>query len=338
VRVEIVEQTRTFARARLVEVITPAPERVTALCDYFGRCGGCDWQHMRYSTQLTHKYTQVYRQLTEVGKIVDPDVRLCLSSFHAYDYRNSAVFSVLADGRPAYPAINSKEKIAVDECPILEPPLEDELHKAALLGVGPRREWAIRVPEPITVGNFDYYVGPKSLFPVNTLAAEQMVAAVMAAMEPSQEQNYLDLYCGVGLFTLPLAVMSADVIGVEPNADAGRDARRNVAAIRYRLFNKIPPRILTSEISAGMARPEIKTRHWQGALLKSAHKELDLTTSNQIAKLGVLRLVYVASGTATLGRDIKALVSKGFRFEYAQPLDMEPQTRHVQTVVRLSLR
>jgi tRNA/tmRNA/rRNA uracil-C5-methylase (TrmA/RlmC/RlmD family) len=292
---------------------------------------------MRYTTQLEHKRTLVYRQLSEVALLKSPEVRPCLPSFYSYDYRNSAVFHVLPDGRPTYPARNPKEKIAVDECPILEPPLEDELHKAALLGVGPRREWAIRAPEPITVGNFDYYVGPKSLFPVNTLVAERLVAEVMAAMEPSPEQNNLDLYCGVGLFTLPLAVMSADVIGIEPNGDAGRDARRNVMSIRNRLFNKTPPRILGYEISPGLARPEIKAKQWHGAIIRSANAPLDSITSGQLAKLGLSRLVYVASGTETLGRDLKVLASKGFRFDYAQPLDMIPQTRHVQCVVRLGL-
>jgi 23S rRNA (uracil1939-C5)-methyltransferase len=338
VRVEIVEQTRTLARARLVEVITPAPDRVDAPCDYFGQCGGCDWQHLRYTTQLAHKRAFVYEQLTQVVKLDDPVVRPCVPSFHTYDYRNSALFTVLANGRPAYPAVNPRQSIAVDECPILEPALEDELHKAALLGVQARREWAIRVPEPFPAGNFEYYVGPKSLFPVNTLLAGQMVAETMAAMEPTQEQSMLDLYCGVGLFTLPLAVMSADVIGVEPNADAARDARRNVASIRNRLFNKMPPRILTHEVGAALARPEIKRRQWQGAVVNAPSRGLNLTTSNQIAKLGIPRLVYVSSGVTTLGRDVKAFLGAGYHFDYAQPLDMMPQTRHVQTVVRLSLR
>lgn len=338
VRVEMLEQTRAFARGRLVEVITPSPDRVTARCDYFGQCGGCDWQQMRYAAQLTHKHAEVYNQLTQAGKVSDPEVRSCLPSFHAYDYRNSARFVVLPNNRPAYPALNPKEFVAVDECPILEPALEDELHKAALFGLAGRREWDIRVPEPILVGNFDYYVGPKSSFPVNSLAAEQLVSEVMAAMEPSAQYTILDLYCGVGLFTLPLAVMCADVIGVEPNADAGRDARRNVAAIRNRLFNKVPPRILSNEINIGLARPEIKLRRWQGLVVSPPSKGLNLTTGNQIAKLGVPRIVYVSSDAAALGRDVKTFIHAGYRFDYAQPLDMMPQTRHVYTVVRLSLR
>jgi 23S rRNA (uracil1939-C5)-methyltransferase len=337
VRVELVTQTRTFARARLVEIITPAPERITPLCDYFGRCGGCDWQHMRYAAQVVHKSAAVRQQLTQVAKLNDPDVRPCVSSFYAYDYRNSARFAVLPGGRPAYPGLNPKELIAVDECPILEPALEDELHKAALLGVGARREWDIRVPEPIPVGNFDYYVGPKSFFAVNTLAAGTLVEEVIAAMQPTAEDTMLDLYCGIGLFTLPLAVMTADVIGVEPNADAARDARRNVASIRPRIYNKVPPRILTSELGPALARPEIKTHRWQGVVVSPPSRGLNLTAIHQIAKLSVPRLVYVSSDTATLGRDIKALVGAGYQMEYAQPVDMMPQTRHVQTVVRLTL-
>lgn len=337
VRVELVEKRGATARAKLIEVLTPSPERVAAPCDYFGRCGGCDWQHMRYSMQLLHKHEIVRNQLINAAKLSDPLVHPCLPSFHQYDYRNSARFGVLADGRPAYPAASSKSFIAVDECPILEPMLEEALHKAALLGVTKRREWDIRVPEPILVGNFDYYVGPKSSFPVNTLVTERLVQEVVAALEPSAEQTMLDLFCGVGLFTLPLAVMCADVIGVEPNADEARDARRNVASIRNRLFNKIPPRILTNDIGSALARPEIKTRRWQGAVFAPPSGEANLITSSQIAKLRVPRLAYVSSDVATLGRDVKTFTAAGYRLEYAQPLDMFPQTRQVQTVVRLRL-
>lgn len=340
VRVEIVEQTRlsrtqTVARARLVEILTPSPQRITPLCEYFGRCGGCDWQHLRYATQLAQKRERVWQELVQNGKLDEPPVRNCLPSLRVYDYRNAALFRVGGDGRPAYPAVNPRESIAVDECPILEPPLEDELHKAALMGVSVRREWGIRVPEPIGVGNFDYYVGPKSEFPVNTLMADQLVAESVAAMEPTAEQSWLDLYCGVGLLTLPLAVMCADVIGIEPSADAGRDARRNVAAIRSRLYNKIPPRILTSEVAPALAKPEVKTRQWYGAAISAPSRGLNLAMITQLAKLGLQRLVYLSSEVGTLGRDIKALIAAGFQLAYVQPLDMMPQTRHVQTVARL---
>lgn len=345
VRVALVEKKRTFARAQLIEIVTPSPARTLPLCEYFGRCAGCTWQQMRYAAQVVHKTALVRNQLMQVAKISDPLVRPCVPSLHAYGYRNSAHFTLLANGRPAYPAVNhsgphagnSNALIAVDECPILEPALQEALHKAAASGVAGRGDWDLHLPETVDVGNFTYFVGAQSPFQVNTPMTERLVEEVIGALEPAGDQMFLDLFCGVGLFTLPLAVMSADVIGVEPNAEAARDARRNVASIRNRLYNKVPPRILTEVVDRALGRPEIKARRTQGVVVDAPSGGLNLKICTQIAKLGAQRLVYGSSEPETLARDLKAFISAGYRLDYAQPLDMRPQTHHVHVVARLSL-
>jgi tRNA/tmRNA/rRNA uracil-C5-methylase (TrmA/RlmC/RlmD family) len=296
---------------------------------------------MRYATQVLSKTDLVRSQLIQGAKISDPPVRPCLPSLHAYGYRNSAQFRLLPTGHPAYPAANQMGKpsalIAVDECPILEPVLQEALQQAAASGVAGKEEWNLRLPDRVDVGNFSYFVGAQSLFQVNTPMTEQLVEVVIGALEPGADQMFLDLFCGVGLFTLPLAVMSADVIGVEPDAAAARDARRNIASIRNRLYNKVPPRILTEGVDRALGRPEIKARRTAGVVVTAPGSGLNLKICTQIAKLGAQRLVYVGSEPETLARDLKALISAGYRLDYVQPLDMRPQTHHVHAVARLSL-
>ncbi len=98
VRAEIVDERDRFARARVIDVIEPSPERVQPRCPHFGlsanSCGGCAWQHIDYAAQLRFKTDIVREQLRRIGKIADAPVRDALPSPNVWAYRNHAQFSV----------------------------------------------------------------------------------------------------------------------------------------------------------------------------------------------------------------------------------------------------
>lgn len=141
VRVEIIEQKANWARARLLAVLAPGPDRIEPPCPYFGpqRCGGCQWQHIAYERQLELKQAIVRDQLARLGRLSDPPVAetwavaLTDDDDPAWRYRNHAQFSVTADGRPALQQAGSHELIAVDECLLLSPAL-DAVHAALWAG------------------------------------------------------------------------------------------------------------------------------------------------------------------------------------------------------------
>ncbi len=141
VRVEIVEQKANWARARLLAVLTPSPDRIEPPCPFFGpgQCGGCQWQHIAYARQVELKHGIVYDQLQRLGRLPTPPVAeawaVALEDVEdpAWRYRNHVQFSILPDGRPALQRIQSHDPIAVDECLLLQPAL-DALHAALWAG------------------------------------------------------------------------------------------------------------------------------------------------------------------------------------------------------------
>ncbi len=141
VRVAITEQKANWARARLLEVLTPSPDRVEPPCPFFGpqRCGGCQWQHIAYERQLQLKQAIVQDQLARLGRLPNAPVAetwavaLTDEDDPAWRYRNHVQFSITADGRPAYQQAASHDLIAVDECLLLSPAL-DAVHAALWAG------------------------------------------------------------------------------------------------------------------------------------------------------------------------------------------------------------
>jgi 23S rRNA (uracil1939-C5)-methyltransferase len=346
VRVEIVQRQRSLARGRIVEMLEVAPDRVEPICPHFGQCGGCAWQHMDYSAQVAAKTALVREQLTRLGGLTDPSVLSCLPSPQPFGYRNHARLARLPDGRPAYRAAASHDLVRVGECPILEAPLAAALRRAAAsaprhpggtrnpLGAAAPGEWDIRLAPTITVGDFTYAVAAESFFQVNTAVAALLVEQVRAACAPTRDDAILDLFCGVGLFTLPLAVAAGHVTGVESSASAARDARRNLAAIKDQLGDR-RPQIITARADAALGRRDLRDRRWDAIVVDPPRAGLDIRTRTLLLGIAAPRLIYVSCDPATLARDLKAFCAGGYRLAAVQPLDMFPQTAHVEVVASL---
>ena len=238
VTVAVVERKRNFARGRLEAVIMASPDRVEPICPVFGRCGGCDWQHMAYPAQVAAKTQIVREQFARIGKLPEAEVRPCVPSPKPLAYRNHVRLALTADGFPGYRAARSNQVIPVAACPVVETPIAGQLAQLAATGIAPAaveielRAWQ----ETVRVGAIDYRVSPGAFFQANTAVAELLVAAVLDAVAPSHQIRVLDLYCGVGLFTVPLAQRAGQVMGVEANAAAAADADYNLARGRRQLL------------------------------------------------------------------------------------------------------
>jgi len=334
VRVQIIEQHTSWARASLLEVLQPAPERVAARCRHFDRCGGCNWQHVEYTAQLAFKTNIVREQMARIARLPDANVRDCLGSPSPYGYRNTARLAVAPDGRVGYRMPASHEVLAIEECPILEPALQQELGELRGLRLDPGDEVVLRVPaEPLRVGKFDYFVSIDSFFQVNSAMAGQLVNEVMAALALEGGESVLDLYAGVGLFTLPIAAAvgrQGRVLAIESSPSAVADGRRNAAAFPQVAW-------LEARVEEGMARPEVAATGWQRLLLDPPRRGVDRDALRAMAALRAAVIVYVSCDPATLARDTQLLGEHGYRLHAAQPLDLFPQTAHVETVARFVL-
>ncbi|MBI3362828.1 MAG: class I SAM-dependent RNA methyltransferase, partial [Chloroflexi bacterium] len=119
--VEITEEKSSFARARLVEVLSASPDRVAPVCPHFGACGGCHWQHLAYPAQLKWKQQIVIDQLARIGGIESPRVLETLPAPDPLRYRNHLQFAQDSEGRLGFMAANSKAVVPIRECHIARP-------------------------------------------------------------------------------------------------------------------------------------------------------------------------------------------------------------------------
>jgi len=369
VRVQIVDQRRRYARARLLEVIRPAPERVSPPCPHFGTCGGCHWQHISYEAQLRFKRNILVSQLERIGRQVRPVVHPFMGMKDPWAYRNQVQLSVDAQGRLGYQARGSHEVVPVDSCRIAHPLLNElwprlDLDPRAVRRISLRAGIAtgermlilegddamaphVRVDLPISclyrrsreemmvlagsghiherVAGRTFRVSGDSFFQVNTSQANRLVCVVRDYLSLQGNEVLLDAYCGVGTLGLSLAALARCVVGVEESPRAFQDAMANTS-------EEDDAEFLLGKV-AGVV-PHLQAP-CDAIVLDPPRAGCEPAAVPALAGCGASRLVYVSCETATLARDIARLASLGYRLEQVQPIDMFPQTYHVEAVALL---
>ncbi|MBM4424158.1 MAG: class I SAM-dependent RNA methyltransferase [Chloroflexi bacterium] len=376
-RVEIVEERPTFARARLLEVLTPSPDRVAPVCQHFSECGGCHYQHMSYAAQLRWKRQIVIDQLARIGGIDSPNVLDTLPSPDPFHYRNHVQFSQSSNGKLGF--VKSDKSVddsvlPIVECPIARPEImqlfdqidiekldvdriavrvgsdgEPMLIFESESGEPPDVELDLPISvatvngdgESLTMIGSDHLVheiggrafraSPGSFFQVNTAMAERLVSAVTESLALSGGEAVLDLYCGVGLFTAFIAPVAARVIGVESFAPAARDAEINLDEFDNAELYESPVELALAYLADHTNLQSSDLR----ILLDPPRSGCDKSVIDHLVALAAPRIVYVSCDPATLARDAKRLIAGGYRLASAQPLDMFPQTHHIETIAVL---
>jgi len=369
VRVQVVSDKGRFARARLLEVVTPSPQRVSPLCPYFGVCGGCHWQHVEYQAQLDYKRSIVVNQLERIAGVSGAQVRPTLGMADPWHYRNHVQFSASDDGGLGFMAAGSHRVVSVERC-LLMHGLIDDLYESLDIELPGLRRLALRAgvntgermmvlemegdepPEvevdlPVSfallmsdgtavtllgspyiherLGDRVYRLSAPSFFQVNTQQAETLVALVRTYLNAAPDDTILDGYCGVGTFALELARSAGQVIGIESSASALADAAANAAGLDNVRFIQGPvaENLATLELTSPLA------------VLDPPREGLGPEVVAALARLAVQRMVYVSCDPATLARDIKGLLAAGYALREVQPVDMFPQTYHVEAVALL---
>jgi 23S rRNA (uracil1939-C5)-methyltransferase len=370
VRVEITEKHARWAHGRLVEVLVPSPHRVEPPCPYFGpgRCGGCHLQHIDYEAQVGFKRQVVVDQLARLGRVpaADEVVAEAIGAAEPWSYRNRVQFSLTAGGDLGFLVAESQEVLPVRECLLLDPLLDDlwasldmlwpQLYRLslrcgsatgdllAIFELDHYEDFEIEVDFPVScvllladgeavvlmgdsfltehVAGRDYRVSAGSFFQVNTAGAEALVSLVHEYLDPKGGETLVDLYCGVGLFGLALAGRVGRVIGVEVEPGAAADFRHNAGEM---------PNVELLEEDAESALAHLQERV-DLLLLDPPRAGAGAEVIDQIARLAPTRVVYVSSEPATLARDARHLLDRGYTLRRVQPVDLFPQTYHVESV------
>lgn len=371
VRVEIVEDKGRYTRARILEVVEPSPDRADPPCPHFGPglCGGCHFQHIDYAAQLRFKRDVVIDQLTRIGGFRQPPVQPTLASPDPWAYRSHATFHLDDEGNLCYVRTDGHSLIAIEECHIIRPELLELFYELDLslpelervrLQVGtdgdrtvilstkddaiPELEVSLPVSvnfllsdnEPVnlvgashvnyTVRGRTFRVTAGGFFQVNVPQAEALVDLVMQRLNLRGTETVLDLYAGVGLFTAFLAEVASLVVSVESYPPAVTDADINLADL---------DNVELVEGSVEDVLPDLDGP-FDAAVLDPPRAGMDRAALDALARLAPAAIVYVSCDPATLARDAKRLAQKGYRLIDVQPVDMFPQTYHIECVALLS--
>jgi 23S rRNA (uracil1939-C5)-methyltransferase len=349
VRVRIDRQQGDLLFASIEEIITPSPLRVEPPCPYFGRCGGCDFQQLTYEAQLAAKAEIIRDCLHRIARLENVPEIVVSSSPNEWRYRMRATWQIDREQRKAgYYERGSRRVCDVADCAVLLPELKETLERvrATEWNQFPRElkhldavvgENGVSLSPPfaefqtnelsLTVRGEVYSYNAESFFQINPSLLGSLVDFAIA---DAGGKTVLDLYCGVGLFTLPLARRFENVIAVESNPIATRFARRNLQ--RAGLGNA---RVITATVTDWF-RNVSDLEPVDFVLLDPPRAGAESAVIKGILALRPAHISYVSCDPATLARDLRKLIADGYAIDSLSAFDLFPQTHHVETVVRLT--
>ena len=330
--VKLTEVKRSFARGVVARRLSDSPERVEPRCAYFGECGGCQYQHLDYTSQLRWKRKQIADLFQRVGGFPAATVRDVIPCPQPYGYRNRILVRSQWN-RPAqklnlgFIRCDCGLVCDIESCAIAEPALNDAIV-----------EWRKNPPPKggiktlLRIPPEDWVVPEHSFFQNNFFVLPALLDAVRSRLRDAGVRHLIDAYCGVGFFGLSLADAVDSFLGVELDIPAVKAARENqrrrgitngefvagdTDALLPSLLGKLDPdrtAVLLDPPRVGCRPPSLKV----------------------LRETGPAQILYVSCHPATLARDLKLLCEEDrYQLVDVQPVDLFPQTQHVECVADL---
>lgn len=365
VRVEILEEKKNFSRSRILDILETSPDRISPRCRHFGICGGCHYQCLDYPHQLEVKQQIVRDQFTRIGKFDELPFSPIVPSPDQWNYRNTVQFHLSKNGKIGYQQAGSNQVVEISECHLPLPALNDawpalEIEPSSGVerislreGIGEDLLLILegkgdKVPEfevdfPLSavfmgggnelqlsgdpyllmkVKDRDFMVSAGSFFQVNLPQTEKMIDLVLENLVPEAGDVVLDGYCGVGLFSVFIAPKVKQVIGVEISDSACSDYAQNLD-----VFENV-------ELYVGPAEqilPGLKVKA-NKVVVDPPRAGIERPALKAILGMAPEKIVYVSCDPSTLARDARLLVDAGYTIKGITPLDLFPQTYHIENI------
>ncbi|NPU86207.1 MAG: class I SAM-dependent RNA methyltransferase [Syntrophaceae bacterium] len=351
---DVTERRNHYARAVLREVLSPSPRRVEPDCVYYGRCGGCSLQHVRYGHQLTIKERHVAESFARIGRFMDLPLQPVIPSPLVFSYRGRAEIHVQYGGgrktKAGFMERGSHNVLDVDRCLLLADSVNESL-PLLRRSLEERRNGPVRREErllwsapghgspnrgnPALPGRGHIHrvvkgvllsVPDRGFFQANESLVDTLVDVVLELASPSLDEAVLDAYCGSGLFSRFLAPRAGSVFGIEQDRAAVACARENLLRDGFREAH-----FHAGDVAEGL-RDVLSRRHRiDAAVLDPPRTGCSREVLEALVDLAPRRIVYVSCNPATQARDARFLADRGFVIAALQPLDMFPQTSHIET-------
>ena len=327
VSAEIVREKKQFAEAELVDVKQSSPDRVTPGCPYFGRCGGCAYQHIVYEHQLAIKWRQVSTALQRIGKLKDIPLRPIVPSPNQYAYRNRITVHA-EDGVIGFFRRDSHQLLDIECCPISR----EEVNRALA---------TLREQKQVRDGHYTLRTGsePRVFSQVNDEVAHALRNLVIDFV-PSNQKLLIDAYCGSGFFAKALLNKFERVIGIDWDRFAIAAAKENASEKETYIAGDVDD--VEAAVSAALASDRLRPRALGTSAAATMIVDPPATGLTEAVREAITNfapetLIYVSCNPPTLARDVKELQHR-FSIDSITPLDMFPQTAEIEVLAHLEAR
>ncbi len=334
VEVEVTEVKKRFARARLLRVVTASPRRAEPACRYFGDCGGCQYQHIEYAAQLELKHKQISDLFQRVGGFSNAMIQPVIPCPQPYGYRNRIMIRSQWDKfkqglNIGFIRADNRLVVDIEECKIAEPVLNEQIQHVR---ANPPPKGGLKVV--LRIAPEDWVVPNDSFFQNNFFLLRKLVEVLRERLQDSGSRFLIDAYCGVGFFSLELADLVESFVGIELDHQAVKAARSNAAKrqktngefLMGRTEDLLPTIIDRFEASS------------TAIVIDPPRTGCPPESLELLRRMRPTQILYVSCHPATLARDLNILCAQGvFELMKVVPLDMFPQTQHIECVAELRL-
>jgi tRNA/tmRNA/rRNA uracil-C5-methylase (TrmA/RlmC/RlmD family) len=336
VSAKITREKKQFAEAEVVDLRQRSPYRVDPPCPYFGRCGGCAYQHIDYAHQLEIKTRQVRDVLRRIGKLDDVPMRSIIPSPLPYAYRNRVTVHA-ENGVIGYFQRDSHRLIDVEHCPIAMEEVNRELADLRSHDV-PDGHYTLRA-------KVDRLLRRRSTRSENAFhhfsqtndGVANALRDLIVQLMPSNQELLVDAFCGAGFFAKALVGKFRRIVGIDWDRFAIAAAKENATEKETYIAGDIEAELsrtdltaLSGQVSSGKTDGSAKT----AVIVDPPAVGLSARLRKTIVDLAPATLIYVSCNPATLARDLAELRAR-FKIESVTPLDMFPQTAEIEVVAQL---
>lgn len=366
VLIEITKHKKKFALAKIIKIIKKSEDRVGNICKYSNECGGCSLIHIAYDKQLEYKCDKLKELLTrEFGdNIIFDKIE---SNYSCIEYRNKITLHFEKEELGLYEE-KSNKLVPIDKCTLVEPSINNAIKEMkklikkeenaitnavvktssngelliSLTGKIKKEEWIDKFPNDSIYLNdellhgkgkiteelcgYKFEISNKSFFQINKDMAEVLYKIVLDKTKKLSVKTALDLYCGTGTLTLILGKYLENVVGIEKEKDAVINANENKKLNNIENVSFIEGLVeehlheFESNVDLVVVDPP------RGGMAKKA--------TEHIKRISPKHIIYVSCNPITLVRDLKLLDE--YELKEVSPIDMFPNTYHVETVVLMS--
>lgn len=344
VEVKIIREFPKYLAAVVTQVLKPSEFRKIPECKYFGSCTGCQFQHLTYEEQLKIKKATVENYFYKIigMKNVVKDV---LAADNVYEYRNHARFTV-RNGNLGFVNKFSRQFVCIDQCIIMNKNVNKSLKKLQNQCSG-ETQISVRACETngsylvqpnmketistIETGQPWYYeelfdkqfrVSSPAFFQVNKLQTEKLIMLIESLIQPNGNEIIVDAYCGVGTFVGIFAEKVKKIIAIEESSAALIDAKHNIPFIDNIQFIEGKTEDVLNNLDIN---PD-----W--IILDPPRKGCSPIVLDTLNKSPVDNLLYVSCSPENLAKDLNVLIQGSYVLDKVVPVDMFPQTQHIECV------